>query len=94
MLRMANTFNLVRSWVAPKYLKTVGDMLMFWIPREAFRRRVHTSHCLQGLAEMIREGIREDKFYQRLKGAITRCDNALEISFIKRQTMFMAKIGN
>ena len=32
---------------------------------------------------MIREGIQEDKFYQRLKGAITRCDNALEISFMR-----------
>ena len=48
---MANTFNLVRSWVAPKYLKTVGDMLMFWIPHEAFHREYTPLSCLRGWLE-------------------------------------------
>lgn len=78
---MANTFNRVRAWTESTFLKTVGDMLMFWFPDARFHSTTSPLTIFQGLIDMQEEAT--PNLYLPVKAAITRCNEAYEISFMR-----------
>lgn len=81
--RIAYTFNQVRSWVEPNYLKTVGDMLMFWFKDEQFLKNNSPLMLIDSLASMFRQTKRESEYFQPLRVAVCHCISVFEISFIR-----------
>jgi len=85
VLGIASTFNHVRSWVEPQFLKTVGDMLMFWFKSEDFRKSETPPSLLQGVADMLRLARHEPQYFQPLRAALCYCRGVYEISFMRDQ---------
>src|SRR6266566_2454079 len=49
---LANTFNNIRAWTDARFLKTVGDLLMFWFPDAQFHATTSPLSLIQGLNDM------------------------------------------
>ena len=78
---LANTFNNIRAWTEPRFLKTVGDMLMFWFPDAQFYATTSPLTLIQGLDDMNRH--KKAKLFLPVRAAVTRCSEAYEISFMR-----------
>jgi len=83
ILRIGNVFNLARGWVEPKFLKTIGDMLMFWVRDDVFHRTNSPLGLVVGLASMIRESEAKPELFSPLKAAVCRCSGVFEIVFMR-----------
>jgi len=84
IIRIANTFNLVRSWVEPNFLKTVGDMLMFWFKSEDLFKTSTPLALIDSLASMFAQAKQESEYFHPVKLAVCRCSDVFEISFMRQ----------
>jgi class 3 adenylate cyclase len=82
VIRLGNTFNHVRAWVAPQILKVVGDMLMYWFPDTTFYSTASPLLLLRGLNELHAD--RAD-WAAPVRAAAVRCENVYEIAFLRGQ---------
>ena len=84
IFRIGNAFNHARAWVEPKFLKTVGDELMYWFKDEDFRQTTSPLTLIQGLDDMLRETKLKPELFPPVKVAVCRCSGVLEISFMRQ----------
>ncbi len=73
---IAETFSITRAWTSVRYLKTIGDLLMFWFPN--FQTVSEPWHIFHGLAATQR--LNGGKLPE-VKGAFTKCQDVYDITF-------------
>jgi class 3 adenylate cyclase len=81
IILFGNTFSHARGGVGLKFLKTVGDELMFWFKDEDLGQT--PLELIQKLDDMLREKKAEPNLYPPVRVAVCRCSGVLEISFMR-----------
>ncbi len=83
IIKTGNVFSIARGWVVPKVLKTVGDLVMFWLKDDEFNKFTSPLTLIQALDNLHQETKSRPNLFPPLKVAVCHCSAVLEISFLR-----------